>query len=389
MTPAVHRHPPVILVVDDEPDNLNVLDGILQREQWIVRTFLRSDRALASAREEPPDLILLDILMPHMDGFEFCRRLKADSRHASIPVIFLTALTDTEDKLKAFGTGAADYITKPFAAEEVLARSRTHLRLKQHQDHLEDLVRQRCIELAEAHRRLRIWDDAKTQWLNTLSHEMRTPLTGLCGVVELLLGNTPPSDERDSLTHYYNVSRNRLEKLVDDALLLASLNTAMADFHGESLPLADALEPALRTAAVASGNLVLDPGWRAAATVRVAGVPGLLRRACSDLLSTALACVNDRQTVSLAVEVASSHVVIRLSTDGKSIPTDELEVFFEIGGQKTLFRPDGDFGLGATLARRIFQLFNGTLTVRNGWPQGLVLEASLPIAGVQPQENTP
>lgn len=126
-----------ILVVDDTPDNLRLLCQMLGEQGYAVRAVTNGERALAAARTAPPDMILLDIRMPQMDGFQVCQRLKADARTAEIPVIFISALDETQDKVKAFHTGGVDYITKPFQLEEVLARVGTHLALRHAQQGLE------------------------------------------------------------------------------------------------------------------------------------------------------------------------------------------------------------------------------------------------------------
>lgn len=118
------------MIVDDVPANLNLLTGILKQQGYKVRPAPDGGLALDAARHSPPDLILLDIHMPEMDGFEVCRRLKADEALKEIPVLFISALTETRDKIQAFDAGGVDYITKPFQVEEVLARVRTHLELR-------------------------------------------------------------------------------------------------------------------------------------------------------------------------------------------------------------------------------------------------------------------
>jgi response regulator RpfG family c-di-GMP phosphodiesterase len=119
-----------IMVVDDQPANLKLMEDMLRGQGYGVRSFPRGRMALAAAGEQPPNLILLDINMPEMNGFEVCEMLKADKKLASIPVIFLSALNETDDKVKAFRCGGVDYITKPFQFEEVHARVETHLRLQ-------------------------------------------------------------------------------------------------------------------------------------------------------------------------------------------------------------------------------------------------------------------
>src|ERR1700689_598104 len=138
-----------IMVVDDQPANLKLLEDMLKVEGYKIRSFPRGRLALAAAAQNPPDLFLLDINMPEMNGYEVCARLKSDPGLSPTPVIFLSPLNATEDKVKAFQTGGADYITKPFHLEEVQARVQTHLKLhrlqealKQQNNQLEEIVDQ-------------------------------------------------------------------------------------------------------------------------------------------------------------------------------------------------------------------------------------------------------
>jgi adenylate cyclase len=130
--------PASILIVDDTPANLELLSGMLTVRRYGVRAAISGELALKAARHSPPDLVLLDINMPGMDGFEVCRRLKEDEKLRDIPVIFLSALSDTADKIKAFGAGGVDYVTKPFQLEEILARVETHLTLKAAREFLKE-----------------------------------------------------------------------------------------------------------------------------------------------------------------------------------------------------------------------------------------------------------
>ena len=146
-----------IMLVDDTPANLKLLQQMLQAKGYLVLTFPRGKMALNAAAKNPPDLILLDITMPEMNGFEVCERLKADATLKEIPVIFISALTETEDKVKAFAAGGVDYVSKPFQFEEVNARVETHLRLRKlqlelsrHNLHLEDLVKEKVQEISDS-----------------------------------------------------------------------------------------------------------------------------------------------------------------------------------------------------------------------------------------------
>jgi len=139
-----------ILVVDDVPANLTLLTAMLKEKGHRVRPVPDGKLALKAVENEPPDLILLDITMPEMDGFEVCRRLKQDMRFQDIPIIFISALTETLDKVKAFGSGGVDYVTKPFQFDEVEARVETHLKLHRYQSQLEELVEKQVKEISDS-----------------------------------------------------------------------------------------------------------------------------------------------------------------------------------------------------------------------------------------------
>ncbi len=138
-----------ILIVDDHPDNLQVLSSLLSQEGYRVRKATSGAFALKAIQAEAPDLILLDVQMPQMDGYEVCSRLKADPASRDIPVIFLSAMDDVNDKVRAFTVGGADYVTKPFQGLEVLARVRQHITIQLQRKRLAQLEQ----ELSQAKQR--------------------------------------------------------------------------------------------------------------------------------------------------------------------------------------------------------------------------------------------
>jgi DNA-binding response OmpR family regulator len=126
-----------ILIVDDTPANLHLLSQILTDQGYRVRAVTSGPQAIKSAQITPPDLILLDVMMPKMNGYQVCQHLKADERTFDIPIIFISAMDTTDDKVEGFAAGGADYVTKPFQVDEVLARVEVHLAVRNLQKHLE------------------------------------------------------------------------------------------------------------------------------------------------------------------------------------------------------------------------------------------------------------
>lgn len=184
-----------ILVVDDKPDNLRLLSNILAKEGYKVRKVLNGRLAVDAAQLDPPDLILLDIMMPAPDGYEVCQTLKANQQTQDIPIIFLSALDTVTDKVKAFTVGGVDYITKPFQQEEVLARVRTHLNLRRlnralqqrnsmlkqeikHRRKIEAELKQTLQELRETQEQIIVKEKLASlgALMAGIAHELRNPL---------------------------------------------------------------------------------------------------------------------------------------------------------------------------------------------------------------------
>lgn len=159
-----------ILIVEDTPASLRLLSDLLTHAGYSARRARDGKIALLSALAQPPELILLDVRMPDIDGYEVCRHLKGDARTRDVPVIFLSALRETEDKVLAFQLGAVDYISKPYQPDEVLARVRTHVELGRLRRGLEEAVRQRTLEYAEAAEQLRRSQEQLQELAGFLQH---------------------------------------------------------------------------------------------------------------------------------------------------------------------------------------------------------------------------
>jgi two-component system sensor histidine kinase/response regulator len=260
-----------ILVVDDLPENLHVLVRMLNDQGYKVRPTRSGSQALLVARTAPPDLILLDIIMPEMNGYEVCQQLKADEQTCDIPVIFITALNEVLNKVKAFSIGGVDYITKPFQIEEVIARVETHLSLRNLQkrfqeqnewlmqeikdrEEIEQILQKRVDELAKARKNMfKMMDDlekaknqanaakeiaeranqAKSEFLANISHEIRTPINAIMGLTQITLNTALTHEQRDYLTQLDSSSESLLE-IINDLLDLAKIEAGK--FNLESIP---------------------------------------------------------------------------------------------------------------------------------------------------------
>ena len=382
MTP--HSSGNSIMVVDDNPANLKLLEDMLGQAGYGVRSFPRGRHALVAAAQSPPDLILLDINMPEMNGYEVCARLKSDGKLAPIPVIFLSALNETEDKVKALRSGGVDYIPKPFQLEEVMARVETHLKLYSLQralqfqnEHLEQAVAARTGELAEANQRLRILDRSKNEFLSLISHEFRTPLNGVLGVGELVLNELAASPDTDELREMFEQSRQRILSILDDAMLLTQIDVEREKFRAGPVKLSLALNRAvgLTTELAQSRQVGLD--LVSGGEGIVAGEEELLVKALHALIETAVKFSERGHSVRIACRADSDPMVVTIDSHGKAIPMHHISRFFDLFSISEVSTPGGDLGLGPPVAYRILALFGGKVAVANRDPSGIRLTVSL------------
>jgi two-component system, sensor histidine kinase and response regulator len=375
-----------IMAVDDQPANLILLEDLLSHQGHAVRSFPRGRLALEAATRNPPDLILLDINMPEMNGFEVCKLLKSDEKLAAIPVIFLSALSDASDKVRAFQCGGVDYVTKPFQVDEVQARVDTHLKIHQlqkelqlHANHLEDLVASRTRELAETQARLRVLDRAKSDFLRLIHHELRSPLNGLLGVGELVLDELAATEDGAELREMFELSRQRMLAILDDALLLTEIEVASDSFLSESTDLTSTLHSAIEGAAGFAQSrgvaVALEPGEAGCVLAK----RDLLMKAMQALLETAVKFSKAGDVVRLKCQWGPNGVQVLIRGAGR-IPESAIANFFQVFSIGDAITPGGDLGLGPPVSQRILSLFGGSTTVRNLEPSGIQLTVSLKAA---------
>jgi two-component system sensor histidine kinase/response regulator len=361
-----------IMAVDDQPENLKLLEDMLRQRGYLVRSFPRGRLALAAAGQHPPDLILLDINMPEMSGYEVCERLKGDEKLSGIPVIFLSALGEIEDKVKAFRSGGVDYISKPFQVDEVQARVETHMRLhrlhralQRQKDHLEDIVASRTRELTEAHARLTILDRAKTEFLNLISHELRTPLNGLIGIGELILSDLESGAPGAELRDLFEQSRQRILSVIDDALLMTQIHVEGERFTPAPISLGMSWNRAVKDVDefASARQVILRP-----APVElglVIGEPDLTVKALRALLETAVKFSTPGEAIEPVCEVTPDSQRLIIDSHGKTLPAPLVATFFDLLTIRESDTAAGDVGLGPAVAFRILALFGGSISVEN------------------------
>jgi two-component system sensor histidine kinase/response regulator len=367
--------PANIIIVDDTPENLTVLRDILTRAGHKVRPVLQGELAIRIARMEPPDLILLDIVMPGLNGYETCERLKADPLTASCPVLFISALDSVNDKVRGFQAGALDYITKPFQVDEVLARVRTHLALHAAQRQLQ----QQNAQLAEA---ARLREDMD----RLLRHDLRGPLGNLIAFSELVEQATESSQPQVAQhARVMTGAAYALLSMVHGSFDLLKMERGDYVPQAEDFDLSILLRQVLRemTPMAAERRLALVLCTAPPSLPMVRGESLLCRSLFYNLIRNAIeaspqgGCVE----VSLGQGDTESHLVASVRNAGE-VPGPIRDHFFE--KYVTSGKPQGS-GLGTYSARLMAHAQGGSIQLDTSEPGHTRLVVKLPAAAAPGQ----
>jgi CheY-like chemotaxis protein/HPt (histidine-containing phosphotransfer) domain-containing protein len=356
-----------ILIVDDTPENLTVLRTILASAGYRVRPALDGAVALRSAAAEPPDLVLLDVMMPGLDGFAVCRRLKAEPGTRDVPVLFISALDATASKVEGFAAGGLDYITKPFREEEVLARVRTHLALRAAQVRLA----QQNEELQQA---ARLRDDVD----RILRHDLRGPLGNLVGYAELIMADLGSDHPVTAHAHVIAHAGYALLDMIHGSFDLLKMERGAYPLAAEAFDVVAVVRQVVGELALAAGQRqVVADCANLSGPILVYGERLLTRSLCYNLVKNAVeaspphgrvefTCHQDAATTTLAVRNAGA------------VPEAIRERFFS----KYLTQGKrGGSGLGAYSARLMAEVQRGSIRLVADEPGHATLVVSLPTAG--------
>jgi signal transduction histidine kinase len=361
-----------ILIVDDIPSNIQILAEAMRKDYQIIFAT-NGEEAIKIAITDPlPDLILLDIMLPDIDGYKVCQHLKNDDKTKEIPIIFITAKSEETDETKGFEFGGVDYIIKPFSIPIVKARVQTHIELKRKRDMLK--------EMAD---RLEQLNQTKNKFLGIAAHDLRSPLGSVRGFSRLLIdeltGMLSP-DQQEFLDIIYQQSKHMLA-LVDDLLDVAVIESGNLDLRIAKNNIIEMIEKRIRLFQHKLNKKHIN------LTTKLDSIPEIsfdqirISQVMDNLLSNAIKFSPENGKIDVHVHKLEDRIRIDVIDEGPGIPLEHQPHIF---GAFQKFRKkqagtEKSTGLGLSIVKRIIEAHNGSIRVVSAPDKGTTMSFTLPI----------
>ncbi len=350
-----------ILIVDDDRLNIRILGGILRGEGYALTDADSGERALEVYAEFLPDLVLLDVMMPGIDGFETCRRLNKIYGEKCAPVIFITAKSESDDVVEGLGAGGVDYLPKPFKAKEVIARLRSHLQNRILSEQRKQLVDQ----LSNA-------NAAKNRFLGMAAHDLRNPLASIRGLAEFLrdgaVGPLTP-DQLDLINTIHTASQSMLE-LVNELLDVATIEAGELKIHRAPHNLADLVAKSVAMTNIEAAKKRTHVAFATGGVTPMLMIDAAkIRQVIDNLLSNAVkySPPGSAITATIQSDPLRGTYGFAVQDQGPGIPAGERDKLFKDFGRLSVLPTGGEksTGLGLAICRKIVEAHGGTITAEN------------------------
>jgi len=367
--PLPHRSH--VLVVDDIPKNLQVVGTLLRNAGYELMPATNGADSLEGARMHLPDLILLDLMMPEMDGLEVCRRLKADPLTQPIPVIFLTASNEMEHLVKGFEVGAVDYVTKPFNPPELLARVRTHLELK----HARDTIVRHGQELTQL-------NEEKNEFMGIAAHDLRSPLNAVKGYTEMIREDPAMEQrERDELLDRIHSATTGMAEMVQNLLDANRIERGELRLHlvpTDLSALAGSVTEAQRPCAAAKQQTLHLEATAVSVTAPVD--PNVMVQVLENLVSNAVKYSPPGRDIFVRLKKAATSARVEVRDEGPGLSAEDQKKLFGKFARLSAKPTGGEHStwLGLSIVKKLVEAMNGRVWCESQPGQGATFIVEFP-----------
>ncbi len=382
-----------ILVVDDNAENIRVIGSILRQNDYNVGYAIDGQQALniLNGDDTQFDLILLDVNMPGLNGFQVCQKIRRIEQFNELPVIFLTANTETGQIIEGFRSGGQDYVTKPFHTDELLVRISTHIELREKREQLKQMnvvlnekVRERTKELEEsnrkletAYRELQKLDESKAVFLRLISHEINTPLNGVIGFADFLKEQLV-STEYFSLIEKLSDSAHRLNDFAQSSLIITRMRTLPDEYKKEMIELKSVMDDILisNRDVIQQKNIQVDLNWNSTDS-KISGNYELMTICLSHLFRNAIQQTPENSSIDIACREEKSHLILSFEDYGSGFSKESFSNLFQPFSSTDEYI-DNNKGLGLYIVKIIADYHDAEISISNKKERGALVELQFP-----------
>lgn len=364
MTAQKDTDKPLILIVDDIPRNLQVLGHILKEENYNISVATTGEAALEMMEHINPDLILLDIMLPGMNGYDVCAKLKGKDETKDIPIIFLTAKTDSDDIIKGLKLGAVDYVTKPFNGIELLTRVRTHVQLRLSQKQLKEL------------------NATKDKFFSIIAHDLKGPIAAVQQSTEFIVDSYDDFEKEVflDLLKDLNVSSKNLMRLLQNLLSWARAQTGRLSYNPEPFQLKHISQNVLELLEQTAKSKEIDLVNDIPDNLTVFADEQMIHTVFRNLVNNAIKYTKPGGCITLSAEQKNKNIMVSVKDTGIGIPTEHIDKLFRIDEEYTTLGTNEErgTGLGLILCKSFIEVNKGQIDVTSELEKGTQFTFTLP-----------
>lgn len=360
-----------ILIVDDILENIQVLAGILSKEGVKISIATNGLQGVDTAMKLLPDLILMDVTMPEMDGYEACRLLKENETTDHIPIIFLTARVDTEDLIKGFKAGGVDYITKPYNPTELLARVVNHLDLKFAKE-----------EIEKAKEKLELANRDKDRFLALVSHDLRSPFAGIIGLVDLVVDDFESFDKEELFSYFktFQTSLRVQHKFLEDLLAWGNFQMGRRQMKMSMLNLAELVSNNIVLLENTANNKSITLEANIDTNINAYADAKMIPSIVHNLISNSIKFTRPGGTIKLSAVEENDVITISVADNGVGMEPEQIAKLFRIDSVFSIPGTENEkgSGLGLILCKEMIELNGGKIWAESEIGKGSTFKITLP-----------